>query len=168
MIEKPITFGSSTINDRTYQSLNVAPYYYISVRSVDGFWGADIAYEAHPIPGKIGERSGDVFRRGKTITLTGMIEARGMAEYRVAQRYLQAMFWSMSPAQLKFYHWNDGSTQSYITCRVIQDLVMVDSKDNLNPNSTPRCQWTVALRADDPRTYAVSGGALHPSYQSGT
>src|SRR3990172_4759308 len=72
--------GSSFIINNRIDYNSVAPFYYIQVESVDGHFGADISYEAHPIPNAIGEKSGDVFRRGKTLTLSGKIYGRGISE----------------------------------------------------------------------------------------
>lgn len=173
-IERPIRFPAVagtpdyTINDRSKIPTSgawAAPYYFIGVDQVDGFWGADVSYESHPIPGKIGERSGDVFRRGKSIVLTGRIEARGLSTYREAERFLNEMFWDTSKRKLHVQFWNDGF-EIYITCRLNQDLTIVENKNAWSPASGFKGQWTVGLRADNPRTYKTSDNTLYPTWQT--
>lgn len=166
MLGKPIQYKSAnegttyTINDRTYQSLMVSPYYFIAVESVDGIWGADISFESHPIPNLIGEKSGDVFRRGKTVTLTGKIHARGMAELYEGSFYLQQMFAEVSaPRKLLFTPWN-YNIQLYVKCRVTQDLAIVEET-----SSSHKWAWTIGLRADDPRTYRADNNTVYPTWQ---
>lgn len=158
---KSVNEGTTyTINDRSYESLMVAPFYFIAVENVDGLWGADISYESHPIPNLIGEKSGDVFRRGKTITLTGTIYARGMAELYEGSYYLQQMFAEVSGLRkLLFTPWN-YSMQLYVKCRVTQDLAIVEQV-----SSTHRWPWTVGLRCDDPRTYRADNNTVYPTWQ---
>jgi hypothetical protein len=167
MIEYPVTYRDNndddyTINDQQYRSLLVAPYYFIKLDAVDGLWGADISHESHPIPGLTGEVSGDIFRRGKTITLSGIIYARGLAELRLGQRYLQEMFWDVSAPRKLIYRTWDMSEQVYIYCRVIQDVAMTERIDGF----TFRAPWTVALRADDPRSRKLSDDTIYPTYQT--
>jgi hypothetical protein len=164
MIEHPITFidgndDEYTINDLTYRDLLTAPYYFIKVDSVDGYWGADVAYESHPIPGGIGERSGDIYRRGKTITLSGTIYARNLQNLREGQRYLAEMFWDTGIRKLVYKTW-EAPEELYLNCRVIQDLAMIDRVENNNF----RVNWTIALRADDPRSRKLSDHFYYPSY----
>lgn len=167
MLGKPIQYKSVdegttfTINDRAFESLMIAPFYFICVETVDGLWGADISFESHPIPNLIGEKSGDVFRRGKTITLTGRIYARGMAELYEGSYYLQNMFAEVDgPRKLLFTPWNYNA-QLYLKCRVIQDLTIVESTESLSH----RWPFTVGLRADDPRTYLASNNSIFPGFQ---
>jgi len=167
MIGKPIQYKSVdegttfTINDRTYETLMIAPYYFICVSAVDGLMGADISFESHPIPNLIGEKSGDVFRRGKTVTLSGTIYARGMAELYEGAFYLQNMFAQVSGLRkLLFTPWNYG-TQLYVKCRVTQDLSVVMATEK-GHHEWP---WTVGVRCDDPRLYLASSNTVFPSFQ---
>jgi hypothetical protein len=169
MLEKPIKFHHSTgtpeytINDWTKRGLETSPFYWIKVDSVDGLWGSDIAYESHPIPGAIGEKSGDVFRRGKTITVTGTIWALNLSILRVGERYLQEMLWDTNMRKLRFTLWNDNF-ETYISCRVYQDLVISESVQD--PTRHWSIGYTFALRADNPRTYKQSDNSLYPTWQT--
>lgn len=159
MIEKPVTFNSITINSRP--SPFVLTTYFVSVRSIDGLFSEDRSYESHPIPGKIGERSGDVFKRGKTITLTGRVEAINLPYLRQGMRVVQQMFWTDAASQLRFQF--AGEDQCYYTCRVQQPVSMTEAIERID---WVYRDWTVGLRADDPRSYRVSDGALYPSWQT--
>jgi hypothetical protein len=172
MLGKPIQLKSVneattfTINDRTFESLMVAPYYFICVETVDGLWGADISHESHPIPGipsvAIGEKSGDTIRRGKTVTLTGKIYARGMAELYEGSYYLQQMFAENSGLRkLLFTPWN-FNFQLYLKVKVTQDLAIVENVES----QSHRWPWTVGVRADDPRTYRASDNTIFPTWQA--
>jgi len=154
MIERPIIFNGLTMNDQTKRSLMVSPYYFIAVRSVDGLWGSDIRYETHPIPSNHGERSGDVFYAGKTITLAGDIIARDLTTLRIGSRLMQEKFWDLQQYKLYFTLW--GEVQSYVTCRVSQPLVITEEQ----ATADVKRRFTVALRADNPRFYKASDSSL--------
>lgn len=162
MIGTAISYNGFTINNRASQPLLHAqsPYYYIMVNNVDGLRTADISYESHPIPNAPGEKSGDVFRRGKTITLSGYVYAAHLIALETGCDILQQMFADTGIHQLSWTRRSD-SVAVYLNCRVNQDLSIVESFDSLNY----RWAWVVGLRADNPFTYAVSGGALYPAWQ---
>lgn len=152
MLEQPVIYNGLTMNDQTKRSLMVSPFYFIPVRSVDGLWGADVRYESHVVPSADGERSGDVFYSGKTITLSGQVIARDLATLRQGQRALQQAFWDLEKHDLQFTLW--GEVQAFVTCRVSQPFVMAEQQQDELPTRT----WTVALRADDPRIFKVADG----------
>lgn len=162
MLGKAISFNGFTINNNASQPLREAqsPFYYIAVTNVDGLRSADISYEAHPIPNAPAEKSGDVFRRGKTITLSGFVYGLNLKYLEQGCDVLQNMFADTGIHQLAWTRRADD-VAVYLNCRVSQDLSVVESFDSL----TQRWPWVVGLRADNPFTYAVSGGALYPSWQ---
>jgi hypothetical protein len=154
--------GSSfVINNRIDYNMT-SPFYYIQVQSIDGHYGADISYESHPIPNAPGEKSGDVFRRGKTLTFSGTIWGRGFAEIYIGAEFLQQMLAEKALRKLVFIPWNRTTTQLYYTCRPYQDLSVVESFDS----SVFKLAYTFSLRADDPFSYALSGDALTPTWQA--
>lgn len=162
MIGTAISFNGFTINNHAGQPLLHAqsPYYYIMVNNVDGLRNADISYESHPIPNAPGEKSGDVFRRGKTITLSGYVMGMNLVYLEQGCDVLQQMFADTGIHQLSWTRRSDN-VAVYLNCRVNQDLTIVESFERLEP----RWAWVVGLRCDNPFTYAVSGGALYPSWQ---
>jgi hypothetical protein len=162
MIGSPITFNGFTINNHAGQPLlqAQAPFYYIAVTNVDGLYTSDISYESHPLPNITGEKSGDVFRRGKTITLSGNITGHNFSYLLNGVDYLYNMFASTTIHELGWTRQND-SMAVYINCRVQQDLSVVESIGSL----LPRFAWVIGLRADNPRSYKQSDDTLYPSWQ---
>jgi hypothetical protein len=151
------------INDRaSFPKLHgQSPFYYISVTSVDGLYGADLSLESHPIPNFIGEKSGDIFRRGKTITISGTIQALSMGALERGAEFLQQMFTETAFRKLIWTRWADGVSVYYIA-RINQDLSITQSISD----HSYRYNYTVAVRADDPRTRNLSGDAIYPSWQA--
>lgn len=169
MLHAPITYRSNddqtdfTINDRTVLDANWTggDPYYISVDSVDGLYSADIETESHPIPMYIGERSGDIFRRGKSITVTGTIWAGNWGSLGVGAEYLAEMFYETLPRKLLFYPLVNATEIVYIYTRIQNDLSVSMSKPT---DLVYRWGWTVNLRADDPRMYLDSDTSLYRSW----
>lgn len=153
--------GGSFIFNNRINYHTTSPFYYIQVTSVDGHRGGDLSYESHPIPNAPGEKSGDVFRRGKTLTFSGTIWGRGFSELYSGADFLQQMLAETALRKLVFIPWNHG-IQLYYECRPYQDLVVVESFDN----NTFKLNYTFALRADDPFSYTLSGDALFPTWQA--
>ena len=162
MLGSAISFNGYTINNNASQPLlqAQAPFYYISVTNVDGLYSSDVSYESHPLPYTVGEKSGDVFRRGKTITLSGNITGWNYSYLLNGADYLGAMFSSVAQHNLAWTRQNDG-VAVYVTCRVQQDLSIVETLDSL----LPRFAWVVGLRADNPRSYKVADSSLYPTWQ---
>lgn len=151
------------INDRANQPKLYAqsPYYYIFVQNVDGLYGADLSLESHPIPNFIGEKSGDIFRRGKTITISGYVQGLSMGALERGAEFLQQMFTETAKRQLIWTRWADG-VQVYYVVRINQDLAISQSASD----ASYRYNYTVAVRADDPRTYKVSDNTIYPTWQA--
>jgi hypothetical protein len=122
---------------------------------------ADISYESHPIPNVTGEKSGDVFRRGRTITLSGNIYGRNIGKLEEGAEYLQLMFLETKLRKLKWTRIIDN-IEVYTMCRVSQDLAVARNVQE----GIYRFGWTIGLRADLPFTYRESDDALYPSWQT--
>jgi hypothetical protein len=149
------------INNRATQPTLHAesPFYYISVEAIEGLYQADISYESHPIPNAVGEKSGDVFRRGKTITISGKIYGTNLGKLEEGADFLYRMF---ADKRLRKLTWTRRDTIAvYINCRVNQDLSIVQTVSE-GRYSWP---WVVGLRADIPFTYKVSDNSLYPTWQ---
>jgi len=153
--------GSSFVINNRIEYHSVAPFYYIQVVSVDGQFGADLSYESHPIPNAIGEKSGDVFRRGKTVTFSGTIWGRGLSEIYTGADFLQQMLAEKTLRKLVFIPWNHN-IQLYYTCRPYQDLAILEQFEN----ETPRLDYTFGLRCDDPRSRKLSDDSVFPTWQA--
>lgn len=137
-----------------------SPYYYIQVTDVDGLSSADISYESHPVPQGIGEVSGDVFRRGKSITLTGKVKGLNLRYLETGADFLEQIFAEKAIRQLTWTRWNDG-VEIYLACRINNDLSIARSFQD----GKYSWGWTVGLRADDPRTRRTSDGSVYPTWQ---
>ena len=170
MLQNIVTYYSANeitayaINDRASINANWTGTlkYYISVESVDGLGGADMSTESHPNPQLIGETSGDIWRRGRGITLSGIIFAQNMGALATGAEFLEQMFWETSERKLGFFLMSDAR-HVYYKCRVVNDLSVAVSK----PQSyAPQWSWTVGLRADDPRLYVWGGTTLAHSWQT--
>jgi hypothetical protein len=150
------------LNDRTSLRSGwvTSPHYYIKIGSAEGFYGTDIESETHSIPHAIGEKSGDSFRKGKGISLSGTIEGRNINDLIAASAYLRQVFWDTSPRKLVYVE-TTGDTAYYL-CRVLNDLSIVENFDGWNPKWT----WTVGLRADDPRPRKLSDNSLVYSWMT--
>lgn len=149
------------INDQTSlkSGWSADPHYYIRVQSADGLYGADISAESHEIPHAIGEKSGDTFRRGKGLTLSGTIEGQNLGALEAATDYLQQMFWNTAQRHLI---WTKNETQVYYICRVLNDLTITPNLESYSPTFS----WTVGLRADDPRLRNVSDDLFYYAWMA--
>ncbi len=154
---------SFTINDHASRPLlwQTSPYYYISVMSADGLYSGDISYESHPIPNATGEKSGDVFERGKTITLTGKINALNLGALATGAEYLQQMFNEKGLRKLVFKRLQDNVVV-YYKGKVNQGLVIVETVQS------GKYEWdfVVGIRTDNPFTFKLSDDSLYPTWQS--
>lgn len=148
------------INNRI-DYMTTSPYYYIQVTSVDGHRGADMSYEAHPIPNAPGEKAGDVFRRGKTLTFSGTIWGRGLSEIYTGADFLQQMLAETELRKLVFIPWNHN-IQLYYTALPYQDLSVVEQFDS----SVFRMGFTFGLRTESPFSYKLSDNSLFPTWQA--
>jgi hypothetical protein len=150
------------INDRFNQPLlwQQSPFYYIRLVTPEHS-GAEISYESHPLPQAIGERSGDVFRRGKGITLAGEIEAMSLGYLEAGADFLGQMFADTSKRKLIWTRKVD-QIQVYYECRVNNDLVI---SEEITGADKYIWTWVVGLRADDPRTRRLDNGTVYPTWQ---
>lgn len=148
--------------------------FYIQITQVDGLFGADISYESDPLPQDTGEISGDVFRRGKGLTLSGVIWANGLFNLEAGSQYLQSVWWKTLPKKIGWNPLNranatpggelDTITAIYLHARVNNDLVISQALSNFSYGvvSVP---WTVGLRADDPRIYNWADDTVYLPWQ---
>lgn len=158
MLESPIAYNGLTLNDQSKRSLNVAPYYWYRIFTVDGIWDQEVRFETHERPHRDGAKSGDAYYNGKTLVISGRIYAKNLQRLREAQRALQYAFYDMQDHQLVFTLW--GEQQVYITCRKNQKLDMPENQADLGPSF--KRDFTIQLYADDPHMYAVGGSAVYP------
>lgn len=169
MITSKINYRSANgsvdwiINDQTSMrsGWSTSPYYYICVDDTPGLYGTDVEVETHTIPHAIGEKSGDILRRGKGFSLSGYIEAPNIDYLQDAVAFLMQMFWDTSERKL-IWKYKTVGTDIYLKCRVVNDI---DIRETYNSYS-PRFTWSVGLRADDPRFRVLSNDALFYSWMT--
>lgn len=161
MIESVIEYNGLLLNDQTKRSLQVSPYYWFRVTSVDGIWDEDIRTEVHELPHRHGTSSGDFYYSGKTIVISGEVRAVSLTTLRQAQRALQAAFYDLQPHQLLFTIW--GETRVYVTCRKNQKIDMPESQNRGGSNPWVRA-FTVQLYADDPVLYQEGTTTPYPVF----
>jgi hypothetical protein len=137
--------------------------YYVWITAVDGLDGTDISAESHPLPHAIGDTSGDIYRKGKGITLSGSIEAPNVDKLEAAAEYLMNGFWDTRPRKLTWTP-RGSTTERYITCYVLNDLSI--SRAMPQSYTRPTWTWTVGLRADNPRFYKSSDNTLLYPWQT--
>jgi hypothetical protein len=153
------------INDQASSDLafSIAPYFYIRLDE-GGPGSTDISTESHPIPHAPGEKSGDTYRRGRGITLSGSIIADSISHLEAGAEYLEEMFWDTRPRKL---YWTPiGSTDgnAYIICYVLNDLAI--SRNIPQTLTLPTWTWTVGLRADNPQIFKYVDDTVYYSWMS--
>jgi len=158
VLESVITYNGLALNDQSKRSLQVAPYYWFRVTSVDGIWDEDVRFEVHDLPHRHGQKSGDAFYQGKTLVLAGTVIAKDVGYLRQAQRALQQAFYDLEPHALTFTL--RGENQVYINCRKNQKIDMPEQQNDGGPAF--RRQFTIQLFADDPRLYVVGSNTVYP------
>ncbi len=121
----------------------------------------DIETESHPLPNTTGEKSGDYFRRGRGITVSGTIWGRNLGGLDFGSDFLERMFWDTRMRKLCFRPLYGGA-EVYYWARVLNDLSVSRQKPQ---EFAYRWPWTVGLRSDDPRLYYFSNNTQVKSWQ---
>lgn len=173
MIESVISFGIGPAHPATQTSwldLNDqserdfwredAIGYWYHVRSVDGIWDQELRTETHNLPQRHGTKSGDYFYAGRTIVISGRVEAKNLELLRTAQRALQAAFYDMKDHPLQFTMWEEDDV--YIICRKNQKIDMPESQEDGGPFF--KRPFVIQLYADDPWMYKQSNDARYQAY----
>src|SRR6186713_3113540 len=129
MLEKPITWNGLNVNSWP-RKLNLPPYYFYKVESVDGLWGQDVRTETSDLPHRHGSRTvGASYHSGKTLVISGTITAKDLTLLREAQRALQEACWNLDEHSLTFWLWNEVEVE--MLCRVNQKLDMPEEQAQL-------------------------------------
>lgn len=154
------------LNDQTSRDGNflVSPYYYVKLESAD-YAGTDISTEVHPLPHVHGEVAGDTLRRGRGISLSGIIQARGIQDLESGAQYLQQVFWDTRERQLIWTPIN-STVNVYLKCYVNNDISV--ARNIPQTFTLPTWAWTVGLRASDPVIYKLSDDTPFESWMTET
>lgn len=164
-LEAEIYYNGLLINQR-WRAAGSGPRYKIT--DLGGLDDADVRDAREPNPMRDGELALPAYYGGRTITLTGRIMARNVAEMRTMQSNLKKAFAALQETPLQFY--NDGTATSYvyINARKSAPIQMRESQQNQFPTR----DFLITLRASDPRfysaatsTFAITGSSLATTYK---
>lgn len=120
------------------------------VLSLDGVQGADIRDNREANPSDHGETPFDNYLGGRTILITGRVEAHNIGKLRDMQQGLRTAFYSMQERPLIF-HVGDPQRDVQIYCRMIDKISMREEQTNDRPHR----EFQITLRASDPRFRSV-------------
>jgi hypothetical protein len=138
-VESIIEYNGLLMNDTTTTDK-------IRITEIDGLADADIRDARDQNPGFHGETAFDAFYGGRTITLTGRIEAYTLEKLRDMQAALHLAFAELSEKPLIFRTGN-WRRDHMIYCRKINPISMRESQGNWNFYR----DFVVTLRASNPR-----------------
>lgn len=120
------------------------------VLSLDGLQGADIRDNREANPSDHGETPFDNYLGGRTILITGRVEAHNIGKLRDMQQGLRTAFYSMQERPLIF-HVGDPQRDVQIYCRMIDKISMREEQTNDRPHR----EFQITMRASDPRFRSV-------------
>jgi hypothetical protein len=120
------------------------------VKLMDGLQGADIRDNREANPSDHGETPFDNYLGGRTILITGTVEAHNIGKLRDMQQALRTAMYSMTERPLIFHV---GSIQRdvQIYCRLSDKISMPEKQDD----NRPFREFSMTLHATDPRFRSV-------------
>lgn len=121
------------------------------VLNLDGLQGADIRDNREANPSDHGETPFDNYLGGRTILITGRVEAHNIGKLRDMQQGLRTAFYSMQERPLIF-HVGDPQRDVQIYCRMIDKISMREEQTNDRPHR----DFQITLRASDPRFRSIA------------
>lgn len=152
-LEAEIRYNGLVLN-QSVANAGSGPRYRIT--DIGGLDDADVrdAREANPM--RDGELALPAYYGGRTITLTGRILARSVAEMRTMQADLKRTFGSLEEARLAFY--NDAGSTNYIFINARKSAPIQIRE--LQANQYPHRDFLITLRASDPRFYSSATSTI--------
>lgn len=120
------------------------------VMLMDGLQGADIRDNREANPSDHGETPFDNYLGGRTILLTGRVEAHNIGKLRDMQEALRTAFYSMTERPLIF-HVGNIQRDVQIGCRISDKISMPEKQDDFR---TFR-DFSITLHATDPRFRSI-------------
>lgn len=138
-VDSVLEYNGVYLNDRTSADR-------IRVRHIDGFADADVRYAAEANPASHGETPYDSYYGGRTIVITGRVEAHELHKLRDMQQALRQIFGDLRDHPL-YIHPAKGGRASFIVCRKNQPITMAE--EQAGPSFFR--DFMVSLRASNPR-----------------
>lgn len=117
------------------------------ITDIGGFDDADIRDARENNPGSHGETAYNAFYGGRTITLTGRIEAHNVKKLRDMQMALRGAFASLEEKPLYIRGPGGIDNSALIMCRKSQPIQMKEVQNSYHP----RRDFLISLRASNPR-----------------
>jgi len=163
-LEAEIRYNGLVLNQRA-ATVGTGPRYRII--DIGGLDDADVRDAREVNPMRDGELALPAYYGGRTITLTGRILARNVAELRTMQTNLKRAFAELQETRLAFY--NDAGSTNYIfiNARKAAPIQIREAQSNQYPHR----DFLITLRASDPRFYSsatssfsISGSGLATLY----
>lgn len=138
---------------------------------IGGLGDADIRDTRDNNPSSDGETAFNAYYGGRTITLTGRIEAHNLGKLRDMQEAMRGAFATLEEQPLYFLT-GDPTTNHYINCRKSQSLSMGEVQKDHDFYR----DFLITLRASDPRfvsqrthtTTIYPNNVVNPSFEGGT
>lgn len=133
----------------------VSPNYWYRLVGFDGLWGDPVNVEIVQLPQQNQTRTGDRYTGGKTIVLTGIVEAKTLADLRTGQVALRKAFSTSDPNTYDLAFTLGGTSLKLQAGYANQPIQMPDQQNTL--------QWkrpfVAQLYFDDPTVYTSGGGS---------
>lgn len=138
-LEARLEYNGIILHDR-----QVVDGYFIN--SIDGLGGPDIRDNREPNPQSHGETSFDSYLGGRTILLSGEVQAGNIGKLRDLQQALRTAFYVFQEEDL-ILRTGDINRDVFISCKMIDKIAMKEEQTSLQA----RRKFQITLRASDPR-----------------
>lgn len=130
MIEKPIIFGTYTLNNQAVRKaqLTIAPYYDWWVQTAQ--WVVDVKSDPQPRPRSDGEYPGLQFKGSVRLNLGGVLLARDITALRLAEQEFLTECWDLTFRNLHYTNWGQGT--KILSMRCSQLPLLIDTIEGPN------------------------------------
>jgi hypothetical protein len=145
-IEAQFEYNGLILNDRT-----VIDKY--RIMQIDGLDDADVRDSRDENPGQHGETPNFALYGGRTIAITGRIEAYSLAKLRDMQQALRTAFQDISEEKKLNFLTGSTSTDHYISCKKFSKNQWGEEQKDKHVFFR---DFVITLRASDPRFYSRS------------
>ena len=148
-IESRIVFNGLVLNNRS----TVDKY---RVTRIEGLADADVRDTREPNPSNHGETALDSLYGGRTLTLTGRVEAFTLNKLRAMQQALRSAFVDLTTEKPLIFRTGDTSRDGYLMCKKYQSIAWGEEQQGYNHFR----DFMIPLRASNPRWFGYLGQTL--------